>query len=124
MGILSFTHTIVLPVINMAMWPIKWADPGVKNKRKRTDEDESQTDKKVTRKFNNSWMKTRDWLKHENDKMYCTLCINYVNSKKNRSNYPSSFLTGYSNFKSTALQDHESSTLHKDAVSHENQMKL
>ena len=64
----------------MAMWPIKWADPGVKNKRKRTDEDESQTDKKVTRKFNNSWMKTRDWLNHENDKMYCTLCINYVNS--------------------------------------------
>ena len=24
MGKLSFTHSIVLPVINMAMWPIKW----------------------------------------------------------------------------------------------------
>ena len=57
MGILSFTHTIVLPVINMAMWPIKRADSGVKNKRKRTDEDESQTGKKVTRTFYNSWMK-------------------------------------------------------------------
>lgn len=46
--------------------------------------------------------------RYENDKMYCSLYFDYANwKKKNLSNYPSTFLTGCSNFKSTALQYHE-----------------
>ena len=39
-----------------------------------------------------------------------------VSKLEKRTGRTSTFLIGCSNFKSTALQGHESSTLHKDAV--------
>lgn len=46
------------------------------------------------------------------------ICTNFVTTGKHRGNHPISFIKACSNFKTSALKDHESSKLHTDAVAH------
>lgn len=48
----------------------------------------------------------------------CIPCTKFVTTRKHRENRPISFIIGCSNFKTSALKDHESSKLHTDAVAH------
>lgn len=100
-------------------WPINWAILPKIEKRKETGHIDTSK-KKIARKFNENWTKERKWLKYDNEKqlMYCILCTKFVTSGKHIGNYPISFIKGCANFKTSALNDHESSTLHTDAVAH------
>lgn len=97
-------------------WPINWAILPILEKRKETGHIDTSK-KKIARKFNENWTKERKWLKYDNEKqlMYC---IKFVTSGKHRGNYPISFIKGCANFKTSALNDHESSKQHIDAVAH------
>ena len=99
------------------MWPIKWTESVKRKTPPKADTDNSKEKNKKCRKFNPQWIKERQWLRYDDDThlMFCVPCTNFVESKKNRTQYPNSFVKGCSNFKTSALADHETSRLHLDA---------
>jgi hypothetical protein len=97
-------------------WPINWNNTLNKaEKRKKPSNDDDDSKRKSTRKFNCKWLRYDE----EKNLMFCTHCRDFVASKKNYGNYPVSFVKGCSNFRSSAIADHESSRLHQDSSQHE-----
>jgi hypothetical protein len=68
------------------------------------------------RKFNSKWTENRDWLVYDADKnvMKCMLCIGQYGETPQQSNLQgqNKFLTGCSNFRVSAITDHEKSNGH------------
>jgi hypothetical protein len=82
------------------------AKPGVK--RKLDSENKSKKLYELTRErdFQPAWQKTRNWLVHENGKMFCTWC------KEINPTSDSSFVKGCDNLRIDTLKTHEKSKQH------------
>ena len=111
---------------------VEGAIPGKPLKRKstatRTDAEKKAKSKQYEkarpeRSFNISWKKERPWLEFDESKnvMTCSLCVKlasrnpqYMTSNPNpKSSNP--FVNGCSNFRTSALNDHEASVCHQRA---------
>jgi hypothetical protein len=78
-------------------------------------------DNRTTRRFQDHWLKGREWLKHDERGMTCIICSEHYgdvsvrgadanNSKKHL------FITGSKNYKFSTISDHEKSTTHTEVV--------
>ena len=99
------------------------AFPGKSLKRKPTVTEEELKSKqkkyeenRKTRKFNEKWKQTYDWLMYECDKniMQCFVCLNHngQGSKFTNLKGQNKFLEGCCNFRLPTIVDHETSTGH------------
>jgi len=82
-------------------------------------------EEKRKRVFCSSWLTNRSWLKYddENEVMTCTLCIKHCRESAESSKNirgQGTFITGSSNLKKSAVEDHENSKGHVKAVELEN----
>ena len=87
----------------------------LKSKQKKYEEN------RKTRKFNEKWKQTYDWLIYDSDKniMQCSVCLNHngQGSKFTNLKGQNKFLEGCCNFKLSTIVDHETSAVHQYAVS-------
>lgn len=109
------------------MWPIRWSEQNVdktgkrKKQNNKNDEDASKEKQSKQRHFNKSWLTQRPWLRfnEETGLMTCEYCITYVNSGKCHGQYSISFVKGCSNYRTSAISDHEISKVHVDASNYD-----
>ena len=71
------------------------------------------------------WKKDFPWLQVKNGHMFCDLFSKWENRLRGYRNYNDTFCTkGSSNWRRSALSDHDTSTMHKEVVEHEKRQNL
>lgn len=77
----------------------------------------------MSRKPQASWKKNRAWLEYTDSGMVCTLCTYWQNKIESVKNFSGKFIKGSTNFKTSAVVDHERSQPHLKAVEYEDTRK-
>lgn len=90
------------------------AIPGKKRKLSLTDEEKQKKVKEYEknrpdRKFSTKWQTDRPWLHYDGEKMSCKTCVEFFKNDKDCKN---PFVIGTTNFRTSAVVDHERSNVH------------
>ena len=117
-----------------ASWPIqftKGSRPGVKRCQqstedttpKKKDRTQYEKDLRPARSFNEKWKEGREWLCFDGDtrSMTCSYCISFSSSTSvvkcsNNLKNKLLFVSGCSNFRYSAVTDHEKSKIHQETT--------